>query len=129
LSRHHALVLNAKKIANVQKLWTVHDEGSKGMNFKDFNAAANEEAFWPGQFRFDFVPTIGRIGFGADKGIGRRKGAGVTCGNAVYEPLSATERRACRLARQPLGTQRYQPTQRADEDQLTQAIITLAGAI
>ena len=39
LSRHHALVLNAKKIANVQKLWTVHDEGSKGMNFKDFNAA------------------------------------------------------------------------------------------
>jgi len=103
--------------------------GEQGYELQGLQCSANEEAFWPGQFRFDFVPTIGRIGFGADKGVGRRKGAGVTCGNAVYGPLSANERRACRLARQPLGTQRYQPTQRADEDQLTQAIITLAGAI
>ena len=40
---------------------------------------------------------------------------------------AVTERRACRLAHQPRGTQRYRPTQRADEDQLTRAIITLAG--
>ena len=37
------------------------------------------------------------------------------------------ERRACRLAQQPRGTQRYRPTQRADEDKLTQAILTLVG--
>jgi transposase InsO family protein len=38
-----------------------------------------------------------------------------------------SERRACQLADQPRGTQRYQPTQREDEDRLTQAIITLAS--
>jgi putative transposase len=38
-----------------------------------------------------------------------------------------SERRACRLVRQPRGTQRYQPTQRSDEDRLTQAIIALAS--
>jgi len=38
-----------------------------------------------------------------------------------------SERRACRLVRQPRGTQRYQPTQRNDEDRLTRAIIALAG--
>ena len=37
-----------------------------------------------------------------------------------------SERWACRLLRQPRGTQRYQPTQRQDEGQLTQAIIALA---
>jgi hypothetical protein len=36
------------------------------------------------------------------------------------------ERAACRLVNQPRGTQRYRPTQREDEDQLTQAIIALA---
>ena len=34
-----------------------------------------------------------------------------------------SERRACRLVNQPRGTQRYQPTQREDEDALTRAII------
>ena len=38
----------------------------------------------------------------------------------------ASERHACRLVHQPRGTQRYQPTQRNDEDALTRAIITLA---
>lgn len=38
-----------------------------------------------------------------------------------------SERRACQLANQPRGTQRYQPTQRDDEDALTRAIITLAS--
>ena len=38
-----------------------------------------------------------------------------------------SERRACLLVNQPGGTQRYQPTQREDEDALTQAIIELAG--
>jgi transposase InsO family protein len=37
-----------------------------------------------------------------------------------------TERWACRLVNQPRGTQRYRPTQREDEDRLTQAIIELA---
>jgi hypothetical protein len=37
-----------------------------------------------------------------------------------------SERWVCRLANQPRGTQRYRPTQREDEDGLTQAIITLA---
>jgi putative transposase len=38
-----------------------------------------------------------------------------------------SERRACRLMSQPRGTQRYQPTQRNDEDRLTQAILALAS--
>jgi putative transposase len=38
-----------------------------------------------------------------------------------------SERRACRLVNQPRGTQRYRPTQRADEDALTQEIIDLAS--
>jgi len=37
-----------------------------------------------------------------------------------------TERWACRLVNQPRGTQRYRPTQRENEDRLTQAIIELA---
>ena len=38
-----------------------------------------------------------------------------------------TERRVCRLANQPRGTQRYHAIQREDEDALTQAIILLAS--
>ena len=38
-----------------------------------------------------------------------------------------SERRACRLVNQPRGTQRYQLTQREDEDALTQAIIAAAS--
>jgi uncharacterized protein YecT (DUF1311 family) len=39
-----------------------------------------------------------------------------------------TERRACRLANQPRGTQRYRAIRREDEDALTQAIVQLASA-
>jgi transposase InsO family protein len=38
-----------------------------------------------------------------------------------------SERRACRLVNQPRGTQRYQLTQRENEDALTQAIVELAS--
>jgi putative transposase len=38
-----------------------------------------------------------------------------------------SERQACRLMGQPRGTQGYQPMQRNDEDQLTQAIVALAS--
>ncbi len=38
-----------------------------------------------------------------------------------------TERRACRLANQPRGTQRYRAIRREGEDALTQAIILLAS--
>ncbi len=38
-----------------------------------------------------------------------------------------SERLACRVVKQPRGTQRYRPTQRDDEETLTQAIVTLAG--
>jgi len=38
-----------------------------------------------------------------------------------------SEPRACDLAQQPRGTQRYRPTRREDEDALTQAIIQLAS--
>ena len=38
-----------------------------------------------------------------------------------------SERQACRLVGQPRGTQRYQPTQRDDEEPLTKAIISLAS--
>ena len=39
----------------------------------------------------------------------------------------ASERHACQLVHQPRGTQRYQLTQRNDEDALTRAIIALAS--
>ena len=38
-----------------------------------------------------------------------------------------SERRACRLVNQPRGTQRYQLTQREDEDALTEAIVEFAS--
>jgi putative transposase len=38
-----------------------------------------------------------------------------------------SERQACRVVKQPRGTQRYQPTQRDDQETLTQAIVTLAS--
>ncbi len=38
-----------------------------------------------------------------------------------------TERRACRLANQPRGTQRYRAIRREDEDALTQEIVQLAS--
>src|ERR1022692_4420525 len=43
------------------------------------------------------------------------------------EEYEVSERRACRVVRQWRGTQRYVPLRRTDEDQLTQAILTLAG--
>jgi hypothetical protein len=41
---------------------------------------------------------------------------------AEYE---VSERRACRVVRQWRGTQRYLPSRRTDEDELTQAILAL----
>jgi putative transposase len=38
-----------------------------------------------------------------------------------------SERRTCRLVNLPRGAQRYQLTQRADEDALTQAIVAAAS--
>jgi len=43
------------------------------------------------------------------------------------ERYEVSERRACRVVRQWRGTQRYQPLRRTDEDELTQAILTLAA--
>jgi transposase InsO family protein len=43
------------------------------------------------------------------------------------QQCGASERHACQLVHQPRGTQRYQPTQRNDEDALTRAIIALAS--
>lgn len=45
----------------------------------------------------------------------------------LQDRFAVSERRACRLVRQPRGTQRYRPTQTADEDALTQAIVALAA--
>ena len=44
----------------------------------------------------------------------------------VQGKLGVSERRACQLLLQPRSTQRHQPTQRDDENQLTHAIIRLA---
>ena len=44
----------------------------------------------------------------------------------LRERFTVSERRVCRLLKHPRGTQRYIPTQRADEAPLTQAIIGLA---
>jgi putative transposase len=43
------------------------------------------------------------------------------------ENYQVTERHACRLLGQWRGTQRYEGIARADEDQLTQAILVLAS--
>ena len=45
----------------------------------------------------------------------------------AQEEHGISERRACQLVNQPRGTQRYQPTQRDDEDALTRAILALAS--
>ena len=45
---------------------------------------------------------------------------------AHAQQCGASERHACQLVHQPRGTERYQPTQRDDEDAPTRAIITLA---
>jgi len=45
----------------------------------------------------------------------------------LQDRFPVSKRRACRLVRQPRGTQHYSPTQTADEDALTQAIVALAA--
>ena len=47
--------------------------------------------------------------------------------NHAQQKHRMTERRACRLANQPRGTQRYRAIRREDEDALTQSIIQLAS--
>ena len=43
------------------------------------------------------------------------------------EQYGLTERHACRLLGQWRGTQRYQPIDRLDEDDLTRAVVALAA--
>jgi putative transposase len=45
----------------------------------------------------------------------------------TLEAHGLSEQHACWVVKQPRGTQRYRPTQRDDEDTLTQAIVTLAS--
>ena len=45
----------------------------------------------------------------------------------LQDGFHVSERKACHLLGQPRGTQRYLPTQAADEDALTQAIVALAA--
>ena len=45
----------------------------------------------------------------------------------IREQYGLSERHACRIVSQPRGTQRYVPILRADEDELTQAIVALAS--
>ena len=44
----------------------------------------------------------------------------------LMDRFPVSERRVCRVLKHPRGTQRYIPTQRADEGPLTQAIVALA---
>jgi len=59
------------------------------------------------------------------QGTYKSRARGIADQHARDKGLS--ERQACRLVGQPRGTQCYQPTQRNDEDQVTQAIIALAS--
>lgn len=45
----------------------------------------------------------------------------------LQDGFHVSERKACQLLGQPRGTQRYLPTQAADEDALTQALVALAA--
>ena len=47
--------------------------------------------------------------------------------SGAQEKYRVSERRVCLLVKQPRGTQRYQVTQRSDEDVLTRAIIEFAS--
>ena len=47
--------------------------------------------------------------------------------SGAQEKYRVSERRVCLLVKQPLGTQRYQVTQRSDEELLTRAIVQLAA--
>ena len=46
---------------------------------------------------------------------------------SIRRKYRLSERHACRIVSQPRGTQRYIPTVRADEDELTKAVVTLAS--
>ena len=45
----------------------------------------------------------------------------------MQQTLTVSERRACRVLRQPRSTQRRKLVERDDEDALTQAIVDLAS--
>jgi hypothetical protein len=47
--------------------------------------------------------------------------------DAVREKYDLSERSACRIVGQPRGTQRYVPTLKPDEDELTRNIVYLAS--
>ena len=47
--------------------------------------------------------------------------------DAVREKYNLSERSACRIVGQPRGTQRYVPTLKPDEDELTRTIVYLAS--
>ena len=47
--------------------------------------------------------------------------------DAAREKYALNERTACRIVGQPRGTQRYVPTARRDEDELTRNIVYLAS--
>jgi putative transposase len=47
--------------------------------------------------------------------------------DSVREKYSLSERNACRIVGQPRGTQRYVPTLKPDEDELTRNIVLLAS--
>ena len=77
----------------------------------------------------------------AESGVGQTDPEGY-CGGKLLSPerrrcavehareeYEVSERRACRVVRQWRGTQRYLPLRRTDEDELTQAILTLAGSM
>ena len=47
--------------------------------------------------------------------------------DAAQDRYHLSERTACRIVGQPRGTQRYVPTQKPDEDELTRNIVFLAS--
>ena len=47
--------------------------------------------------------------------------------DAARDKYILSERTACRIVGQPRGTQRYVPTQKPDEDELTRNIVYLAS--
>jgi hypothetical protein len=49
--------------------------------------------------------------------------ASVIAADHAQQKHGMTERRVCRLANQPHGTQRYRAIRREDEDALTQAVV------